>query len=733
MAINVNFNGQTIYKPGAYSKVEIDLGGAFPLGPTGLIGIVGESTRGEPGSAEASINTNYFTAQQIPELIAKYGSGPIVDAASFLFSPAADGAIPSGAQAVYVYKTNASTQASVAVPTLWGTVKSLEYGIGGNRITYKNSLTAEVPATAASLVTFNAVTAIADGAKFDLYVKGGPVNTFTAPVGTITAALLQTALTTAGNWSAGLPVGITFAVTGADATATLTVSLVNANAHRLGYTPTFELVDGVSTPLALMNITPGLKIASVIPAATITVNQKRDLIVESDILGGNVVLEVQCASAVVSATMTIDSSKVVLKEDAVQIAQFSLGAYGTIKALIDDMALTPGWTFSLTSALYNQLSPFALDAVTDLGCMSSVNTRLPAKILKSAAEVVDFFATSGIVSLVIGANSVAGLPDEQTEVALSGGVTGATSPSSIVDGLTAFTGVRLNAVVPLFSRDATADIADFLTDIGSTYTIDAVHQAVKTHLSLMSGTAYKSERQGYLSYKASFNDCMIKSNTLADPRIQLLIQDTKNIDAQGNILWFQPWSLACMFAGARSGAPIGTPMTFKYFNCSGIRQTAQAMTTAEVDIVNDFNPSTQYEIAIKNGITFLDAPQSGGFRCVVDNTTYGKDGNWVYNRGNVLYASDILMYDFRNQLENIYVGSKNNVKVTEVKSVCETILNTYLSQGITVSTADAPNGFKGLTVKLEGNTIFVTVTVKLVEGIDFVLITTTVQRAAAQA
>ena len=47
MAINVSFNGATIFKPGAYSKEEIDLGGGFPLSPTGLVGIFGEAAAGD--------------------------------------------------------------------------------------------------------------------------------------------------------------------------------------------------------------------------------------------------------------------------------------------------------------------------------------------------------------------------------------------------------------------------------------------------------------------------------------------------------------------------------------------------------------------------------------------------------------------------------------------------------------------------------------------------------------
>ena len=174
-------------------------------------------------------------------------------------------------------------------------------------------------------------------------------------------------------------------------------------------------------------------------------------------------------------------------------------------------------------------------------------------------------------------------------------------------------------------------------------------------------------------------------------------------------------------------------MTHKYFNMSGIRQTAQLLSTPESQVVIGFNPATQYDNAIQNGITFWEQPPSGGFRMVVDNTTYGADANWVYNRGNVLYAADVLAYDFRTQLEDIFVGVKNTVSASAVKSVCDSILTGYLAQGITVSTTDAGNGYKQLVVQIVGNTINVSVVVKLVEGIDFVLATITLQRASSAA
>jgi hypothetical protein len=303
----------------------------------------------------------------------------------------------------------------------------------------------------------------------------------------------------------------------------------------------------------------------------------------------------------------------------------------------------------------------------------------------------------------------------------------------MTNALTAFQKIRVNAVIPLFSRNSTSDVTDRQTDSGSSYTIAGIHQAVKTHCSLMRTTKARSERQGYLSIKDTYVNCKSAAQTLADASSQLLIQDIKQNDSDGAIKWFQPWALSCLVAGARGGSPIGLPMTNKYLNCSGIRQTGQMLSVADVDIVEDFNPDTQYEDAIRNGLTFMEHPQSGGFRVVVDNTTYGRDGNWVYNRAHVLYAADVLEYDFRTQLQNIYVGVKNTVSAAEIAQTCESILGTYLAQGMTVSTSDAKQGFKQLQVQLAGNTVNVNVTVKLVEGIDFVCSTINLQRATSNA
>ena len=732
MAINVSFNGATIFKPGAYSKVEIDLGGGFPLSPTGLIAVFGEADAGAPGSDETDIKNNVFSPEQIPTIRNKYRTGNIVDASAFLFSPASDGAVPGGAQAIYIYKTNNSTRATLTLANSYGTVRSLEYGTGGNLITYTNTLSTETEATHASASAFDETT-ISGSDTFSISVNGGALNTFTFSGAPTNNADLAAQLANAGNWSGGLPSGVTLTVGGTDGASTLTVDRdTDANAHQLGYGRNFELVDGTGTPLATMNMTADLYAASIEPSATIKLKQTRDLIEEEDILGGNVIMTIGSTDGT-AATVTIDDTKMDLIRTGGSnpgTESFPLDSYPTLSDLVNAVNLKAGWSASLTSTLYNSLTPRALDQVTTLGALSAAGEE-PAQIKRDAFEVADFFTNSSIASLTNGSDT--GLPDALTETALSGGTKGATTTADITNALEKFTKIRVNSVVPLFSRDATDDIADSLTDSGSTYTITGIHQSVKTHLSLMATTKRRSERQGYLSIKDSYANSKDQAGLIADARCQLVIQDIRQTDSQGAIKWFQPWGLASLLAGARAGAPIGTPMTNKFLNCSGIRHTAQPMSTAEEDIVIDFDPDTQFDDAIQSGITFLEAPQTGGFKVVVDNTTYGRDQNWVYNRANVLYAADVLAFDFRSQMENIFVGRKNTLQAAEVKSVAEAVLATFLNQGITVSTPDAPGGFKNLVVEIDGNIIRISVVVKLVEGVDFVLAEITLQRAQSQA
>jgi hypothetical protein len=745
MAINVSFNGATIFKPGAYSKTTIDLGGGFPLSPTGIVAIFGEADAGAPGSAETNIANNVFSPDQLPQIRSKYGRGPIVDACSMLFAPGADGAIPGGAQAVYIYKTNASVRALLS-PVIaggstndYGRLRALEWGTGGNKITYRNTLTAEVAASVTSgVITFPLTVSVGTNDSLKYRVNGGAEVTATiAAASYANVAALVSALNTA--------LGATVVASAGTAANTIKLTQGAGSAiHRNGWGRSLQITSGnANTSLALT--AESFATAASEPLATLRVTDTVSTLEETETVGGEIVLSIgrDNTGSCTAASVAVSATQIVLTQTGASPASITISKedFPTVQAVADYIEALDGWTASVSNVQLGQLPISVLDRVSNVGAFyTGATVRRPARIKRDADRVANFFSLSSQVELIplVGSSEVkkVGLPDQQgvpKAVYLSGGLKGGTDSAEITNALSKFEKFRVNSVVPLFSRDATEDLADQLTDGSSTYTIDAIHQAVKTHLSLMATTKKKSERQGYLSFKGSYEDSKTKAATMASGRIQMVIQDVRQIDSEGAIKWFQPWAGAALLAGARGGSPIGNPMTFKYFNMSGIRQTGQAMSVAEQDIQTDFDPDTMFDNAIQSGITFWEAPQTGGFRLVVDNTTYGKDGNWVYNRGHVLYAADVLAYDFRNQLENIYIGLKNTVSAAEIKSTCEAILSTYLAQGITVSTADAKNGFKQLVVQINGNTVNISVVVKLVEGIDFILADITLQRASQTA
>ena len=719
MAINVSFNGATIYRPGGYSKETIDVGGGFPIGPTGLVAIFGEADAGTPGASEVDIRNNRFSADQMQQIRDKYRSGPIADAAGFLFAPAADANIPSGASTVWIYKTNASTQASKALATSYGTVKAREWGIGGNRCTVAVSQTSEVRPT----VTGSTIAAFGvplNDLNFLIIENGGSPKTITLSSDETDHDDIDALVSELS----ALFLAATLSLTVAKSGSKLVISApADASQHKKGWGKSFEIVSG--TGLTALGLTAALTTSSTETMQIVKVQQRRDLLIEEESVGGNIVMTIGHDDTATSATVTINEYNVVLTPSPGTAITLPKAAYTTVKDLADDINLRTGWSAAVTTATYNQLSPEVLDHVTNVGALSLAG--MPARIKKDAAEVASFFDSS-LVTYIDNQISV-GLPDALTETNLTGGAKGGTNGAEIIAALEKFTKFHVNFVVPLFSRDAVDDIDDGLTDGTSTYTIDAIHQAVKTHISLMKTTKKKSERQGCLSLKKSYVDCKEKAGDLADGRQQLVIQDVRQVDAQGNIKWFQPWAMASMVAGARCGCPIGTPLTFKFLNVSGIRHTAQPMSTPEADIVIDFDPDLQGDEAIQSGITFMENRQGGGYRIVVDNTTYGKDGNFVWNRGNVIYAADVVAFNFRQGLEDVYVGQKNTVTNAEVAGTAASILSGFRTQGITVSTPDAPEGYKNLQVTVSGNVINVSVTIKIVEGIDFILADITIQRA----
>lgn len=418
-------------------------------------------------------------------------------------------------------------------------------------------------------------------------------------------------------------------------------------------------------------------------------------------------LSIQYTGAGSAAALSISATTLSTSITGAPTDNLSIPLAGkTIKQLVDLIEAHAAYTCSTTYKLATSKSAADLDPITTpLDILTAKTLRGQQKelldIINAESSLVSASRASGVEGII------AALPAKQF---LSGGARGASTNSSFQAGFDALLATRCNTVVPLISQDASALISSGDTDPASTFTVDAVNLQALTHCILASNTKNRSERNCYVSKKASFANAQAASLDLNHERASMLFQDVEVLGADGNLAFKDPWAAACIVAGIQAGTPVGTPATFKLINANGIDH-------------QDYNPKTQVDLAIANGLLPLEEVDSGGIRVVVQNATYSKDANFVFNRPSVLAAADNVAYNLRANLEAIFVGEKARTGSAEaIKNAVIAVMSTFLQNEIIVG--DDTNGglgWKDLTVTINGNVAVVEITITPVQGIDFVL------------
>jgi len=157
-----------------------------------------------------------------------------------------------------------------------------------------------------------------------------------------------------------------------------------------------------------------------------------------------------------------------------------LSDYTTIGQLVEYINSIPLYSASVGSALNAVNMPtYVLDSQTNVNIKGTA-----ANLKRDLQDVKDFFAGSGLVDFV--PTATGGLPTTLAKTFLSGGAKGGTTAAQVTSAFDALQKVRVNFIVPLFSRVATLDIAEGLTESSSTYTISGVLAALRSHCAQMS-------------------------------------------------------------------------------------------------------------------------------------------------------------------------------------------------------------------------------------------------------
>lgn len=705
MAIKKQFGGSTIKKPGAYSRSLTNPSGGSATPSTGIMLLIGEADAG-PGGASDGIQS--FSAQAFNKLKAKYRSGPLVDAAKAALSPSRTPGV-NGAGTFLIYKTNASTQAELDLANTYATVKALEYGVGGNRITYKNTLSAE---SEISLTGSAAVTNFAglDGLTLEVRQNGAASETvtFSSPAN-IADVISQIESGTTG-----------ISATEASAVLTLTVD-AGTNLHRNGYGRSLEIVGGTALSLLFLSIdfaTPEDE-----PTASFEIIQPRDSITETKTVGGDIALQIgrDDSDSCTAATVAVTSSQVTLTATGSDSYALTFEDYPLIGNLVDAINELAGWSASCPST-YRVLATSDLDIISAIGAYSEAGEK-PARIKKDAKAVADFFSESVLVEIADQATK--GLPDQEGRLSLASGARGASTSSNFDAGFSAALAKDCNVILPCISQDASADITAGLTDAASTYDIEAVQAMLSTHIGLRGNIKNRKEAQGWTGYrKQAKADVFSQAATLGTAEIQMCMEDVLVVDSTNELKWKQPHIMAALMAGIRLGTEVGEPLTHKFLAVQGVGHYVNTSTGV---VQGDYDPQTDFEEAIDAGVTSSE-PDSGGWRVMVDNTTYGADENFVYNRGSVIEAAQYIAKYIRGDAEKAFIGRKNAVvTAAAIKSRIKTRLGELLADRITSPSIDAPLGFveESFIVEVNGNTAEVQLEVKPVQGLDFIFVTFT--------
>lgn len=486
--------------------------------------------------------------------------------------------------------------------------------------------------------------------------------------------------------------------------------------RNLGLTTSASFISAASAPTVLTGTSY---------EATVSINRSIDNVQESYVgLGGDVVLELGYVGTTASVVVSNTSMVFTVSGGSGANMTLNFSNFSNLTSLAQYINTQTGYSATVSTNAFGALAPSVMDQGTYTLCTSTAGTAYPCKIKKDSYDFQQAMAQSPTVSATMGSAGLLGLPEPTaTDTFFSGGAKNGTTGAAFNSAIDALARINCNFVVPLFSRDASSDITDSLTESSSTYTISAINAYVKSHCIAMSTPKRKKHRLGVCSYKGTYANAKSQAQSLASQRTALTFQDIKAVGMSGAITQFQPWYGAVVAAGMQA-IGLYRSISRKYANVSGIVNPS------------GFSPKDdgQLEDALLSGMLVLESPSTGGFRFVSDQTTYGKDSNFVYNSLQVMYTSDFMAVDLANSFDNFAVGQAvSDISAGAALVFLQTKMGQYFNNKLIAPSGNATAGYDSATVTIDGPVMRVGVNAYVTNAIAFVLISFDVSQVSQSA
>lgn len=702
--------------PGAYPNVKVQ-SNPVGLGASGIVVIMGEADGGD-SYHDVTLSKNGFTPDQLDKVQAAYLSGQIVDAFQALSSPANDPDISGSANLIYIAKTNSSVKASSNLASAYGSLSDTNWGTPGNLYKYQVIATNPEVAPTVSGIAVPAFGAALNSATFAVRLEGlvSASVTLSATAGdhaTIAALIIEL--------NALLPAGIVASAGTISNSLKLTVA-VDAAAWGKGWGKSFELIDSTPGDLASLGLTAGLTVSSQEPEIQVDIVRPDINVNQSIDVAAQIALRIGYAGTTATLTISATTLSTTVAGGSGANLSIPLSTFKTISDLATFIAAQTGYS-CICPASAQQLPPSSLDQVTAIGICSTGASLLPGRIKNAASSFQKAMATSVLI-FAPSTGGVSGLPAPMTSAAfLAGGARGGTLAADIISVLEQLAGVQCNIIVPLFSQDASLDIAAGDTDSSSTYTIAAINAATKSHCIQFSTPKLKKNRIAILSIQDTYDNSKTQAQSLGNYRCSLTMQSVKQVDSQGVIQTFQPWYAASLAAGMQAGG------FYKAIVNKGVNVISYVDPTGF-----DSGSPGDVEDALSAGLLFMSQDTGRAGYWVSDQTTYGFDANFVYNSIQAVYVSDLIALDLAQSFFTAFVGqSLADVDASVGLAFLATKMDGYKKLKLIAGSSDAPLGYKNQKIVIVAPEMDVSVEIKLATAIYFIPIDINISQVQSSA
>lgn len=772
MATSIFFNGRVISVPGSYSEVDASGLSAVGLGATGIVAVLGTGEGGKPYTATPETG-DFLRFNKIEKMRKTFRSGDLREVGDMLFAPARDPDILAGAQEVVVMKVNPATQSAASFANAQGPaldVESLDYGaftsqinvtiqdgtaqgklltirfedtvetvdnLGGDNIfTLQYSGGANGWGTAVAQVggpgiTVNATRTV-DGeadAISTQFGAAGLVEVLSSNVGDVgqlvtiygtnaadtaaqkeTVTLNGTTVVTStlqfrrvlGVVIAGTATLGTVTVRAAPGGATV-ISLAPAVMQEGAFLGEFMFVnnavlalvaDGATTKQVLVF---GKNAAGADAAEIVVLNGLTPV----NTLGSFSLITALVTGDVEAIRNVTASAVAALASSTVQTTVKKAADYFNAKQTILVGPITRGFIFTLVTTQLN----FSL-ANLDFTVAPHVNIKDPVTGQFKAdlnAIIAWINQNSQLISASKATGATGGAPSNTSNpVFLAGGTEGIATFADYQAALNLLKRTRINTIVPL-----TGD--------------PAVHAAVEAHCAYMGGIG-RSERDGVVgAMNGALTDVPNKTEykaqvvDLNSRHMRVWGQAIERFNTAGERAEFTTPFGAAVVAGMQAGAPVGTPLTFKYMNILGFRQHSS------------WNPTDDAEEMIQAGCIFAENVEGVGRRIVRNVTTHLVDDNLAFTEASVNQAVNFAVFNFRTNLE-FAVGKRGfSGTINAAKGLALNTLGLLVDAGALVA-------YQALDMELVLDVLEVSVEIAPVLPINFVQSTVhlvTVRQSAA--